>query len=188
MKKIIVLLSSIVFIFCMTITCFAASIQSPSYPTAYGELPDGLYKYTVVSQPAGYGYLYSSDKPFKIVDGGLYVQSTANVKGYKHNSGWKFMLESQYTPETVILLGAEGGMRWASQDVFYDDGTLYMKGDPDFQMALSEEILEVTKEQMKITLPSLGGLMKLLAVCGVGMMALLIGLPVLRKVLFHFLP
>lgn len=76
---------------------------------------------------------------------------------------------------------------WSSDTVLYDDGSVFISGDSNFLKALSEIILEVTEEQLEKTLPEMGGTMKTLALCGVGLMASLVALKLFGKKSLLFL-
>ena len=72
---------------------------------------------------------------------------------------------------------------WTSHDIYDADGVLKLEGDPNFMVAppLQTILLKVMGEQLKATVPEIHGTMRILVVCGVGCLALLVGLKLFGK-------
>ena len=86
------------------------------------------------------------------------------------------------TLNTTVVANADEKLVWTSHDLKDEDGNVFMEGDLVFQGAPLEVIIQaVTGEQMKVMIPNLVGTMKILVLCGVGLMALLVVLKLFGK-------
>jgi len=71
-----------------------------------------------------------------------------------------------------------------THDIYNEDGTLFF---PEVPLTLTETVEELTAEQTMRVQNQTVGVMKILVPCGVGCLALLMALPVLRKGFLRFL-
>lgn len=129
-----------------------------------------------IRDTGGQYFLYRCDEGFSINSDSKIVAlgSVDYFTAYTRDEYWTFFLSVDSSTFNNYLL-SKSQIVWAS-DTLYQGSSVVISGDSNFRMALSEEILGVTKEQMMKTLPELGGTMNILVLCGVGCLALLVAL------------
>ena len=204
MKKLRVLLLVAVLVFSLAVPCFAADDGSPivfdgvSYPvytSNHGNIVDWvsqdenrqaiIYTYGSATRlmltetkigPSGASIcavqssFVSGAKSYRytLVDGAwVYNESKSLVSGGSVGS----------VDAVIVSSRTYGGNSW------YPRVEQHIR----FRGALPVMILEVAEEQLTVTLPDLGGTMKVLALCGVGCLALLMVFKLLDKGFLTFL-
>lgn len=130
-----------------------------------------------------YGWYYSAD-------GTVNYNASESVPSFTVSGDqWIFSVNSPVNAGTVVLQTGEH-YRWSAADILNSDNTVWKTGDVNFTPpppALQEIILEVVGEEMTVTAPKVGGTMKTLALCGVGLMASLVVLKLFGKKSLLFL-
>lgn len=184
MKKLFLVLSTVCMVLCMTVTTFAYQVGPYDVvsPTSIYEAHKDEYPYGVVTLEGDSVWLYLSKGEYQYLSKSEFVQSTK--AGYR---SWK------YNPDEGVWVTSGTGSNVStimydvyvsSHDINTDNGGLHKTGYLDFFSApppLAEVIQGVTEEAMTDSLPALGGTMTILAVCGVGCLALLVVLKLFGK-------
>lgn len=133
---------------------------------------NGNVEMLATNQPVKYRYVGMTDNVVlpSGVAWGLYR--------YNNNIWTKYAGEdasaSEVTWGNVII--------WSNYDVYnYDTGELYVEADSNF-FPLAVRVQKMTEKTLtETTVPQMGGAVKVLVVCGVGLLALLILLPLFGK-------
>lgn len=200
MKNAVVITTLILCLFCMTLsTAYGAEMydyNGTSKPAIEGDQFAGYKYFYLVSS----GLLYASDQPATVREE-TYVGSTSwphyvpngtkfayytvannqwekKTEGVKEGTGASLLLFSISSPSNLV---------WSSNSVYYENGTKFMNGDPNFFTMAELMNLTVAETMEKQTIPTMVGAMKVLVACGVGCLALLISLKLFGKALFRFL-
>ena len=198
MKKLRVLLLVAVFAFSLAVPCFAADDGTPiivdgvSYPVMtpnYGNIIDW-----VDADPNRSAIIYGSGASVRLMlldthittASSSYVPTTETFfEGAQYH---RFTLVDGawvYNTSAALISGGSIGtvnnIIVSSHDI---KGNLYHEAVTQhvrFRGALPLMILEVAGERLKMTLPEMGGTMKTLVLCGVGLMASLVVLKLFGK-------
>lgn len=119
-------------------------------------------------------------------------QSSSLYHGRKSNGSWSFYL----LPSSPVSKGEQiasltctsSQMFESTVDIYDSNGDLFFQVPPVPVPELGEVVADLTAVQGETLAATTGGVMKTLTLCGVGCLALVVSLPVLKKVLFRFLP
>ena len=117
-------------------------------------------------------------------------QSSSLYHGRKSNGSWSFYL----LPSSPVSKGEQiasltctsSQMFESTVDIYNSNGDLFFQAPPVPE--LGEVVADLTAVQGETLVATTGGVMKTLTLCGVGCLALVVSLVVLKKVLFRFLP
>lgn len=96
---------------------------------------------------------------------------------------WVVRVESNVT-EGATAAQPYSLVHWTNFDLKDETGNTLISGDPNFMPPLWEKILKVTQGEMPSAAGAVHGTMTTLTLCGVGLIALLVGLSLFGKV-FH---
>lgn len=127
--------------------------------------------------------LVASSKPFSVENGEVYVYEQTSLvffsAGYSSNE-W-----SQYSTQNITTkysVGDAESIVWASHNIANKEtGDVVFNGDVNFRDPLWVEMEQVTQGEMMGLTQTMGGTMKTLVVCGVGLMACLVALSLFGK-------
>lgn len=193
MKKLLPLLA--VFVLCFSL-CVPASAANFTADTPLSELPDineiwdsETYPYAITYWD-GYMYTYVSSGPLFFNDNGLTSGETPVLfKVYVVHSTTSDWTESSRNSEPTVVTTAikPAKVKAANYSVSDEDG--YVRVSPDTSgffphplPPLAAVIQGVTAETLNSqTVPALGGTMKVLVLCGVGLIASLVVLKLFGK-------
>lgn len=92
---------------------------------------------------------------------------------------WDFLRHKSGMPGTTFYTTKLGDVFiWNNFDIFdsSDGDKLYYKGDPNFYQAPPPTVQEVVEGRLVEVLPTIVNTMKILAVCGVGLLSCFVGL------------
>lgn len=184
MKKFILIAISIMTFFAMSLTSFAATGNFPKF------VPQDGYGYLEYYNGTEYRVLtYDSSTNITLYyassNNSINCYGTGSVHSYFYNSTmekWTYNLQYDITatkPKSLSL-GSGGYMVKSSVNV-YDSST------NELVFPLPPSLMEVTEEGLQKMTHSLGGVAKTITLCGVGCLALLIGLNLLRRKSLIFL-
>lgn len=178
MKKATALFMAVFMVFAMAVS---ASAVYTDVPPSEGVLRDKTgYPYSVLMDGGNQYQVYYSSSPFYV--NGDKVKTDGSYFVYRSiDGGWAFLSDSS----GGITINKTDVAK-SSHDLKNGDGSLFMAGDVTgffFPMTpLAEMVLEVTEEELvTVTIPEMVGAMKVLVPCGVGLMALLVGLSLFGK-------
>lgn len=190
MKKLFIfLLVTALLVSTFTLSVFAADTETYDYNgivKPYPPIESSHYKqgytYMILTQNT----LYLCTAPVKvgiINDTAVFTpvyEGTLYRYAYQVQNGeWAFF-SSGGTKYGDTMITANTAL-WSSFDIYNSDGSLFMKGDENF-IPLHQQIQKVTEKTLAVeTLPTVGGAMKILTACGVGLAALLMVLPLFGK-------
>lgn len=161
------------------------------YPSYLPKLPEDVgfegWNHIIMKNDDSYSlYSYVADKDNSYYVWGnsnnddVILESTASyATGNKYDlvdGQWKYkgILAGDYT------IGKQSDIVWSSLAVYDENGNYF------FPLALWAQILKTSQGALKMETPKTTQTMKILIVCGVGCLALLIGLPLLLKVFRKF--
>lgn len=140
--------------------------ESPYY-VKYDDTNNGERIYT--GNSVTYIYNYQSTE---LDDGSVYAR-------------WVYSRDYNFTNANFEILD---NVNWNSDDIYYSDGTLWRSGDPNFIIPLSETMIQLAGGELQtVAVPEMTTTMRILALSGVGLMALLMVFPLLKKVFSRFL-
>lgn len=196
MKKVFSILIVFVLAFCLTIPAFAYNVTGSTTSDEILEIMqekyDEGYKYftAIYKNNDGRIWLFQSTKPFEQNNVNGYLVATDSLSYVRYtwtgdssnyyyigNSPGTLAANQEPASTRVVIYGV-------SYDIYDNEGNLVMEGDDNFfpQPPLAELVLEVTEgELVEVTIPNLVGALKILVPCGVGLMALLVGLKLFGK-------
>lgn len=140
-----------------------------------GIIPNAQY-WLIVSNGSEY-YLYLSAKPFYAEDGKLYAGDSPGSYGAIHRSRVYEKDDGSFTSSgwSTQTIGSIDFVK--SSVVDSSHGTSFF-----FQTPLWEEVEELAEKQLQNkTLPSLGGTITILVICGISLVALVVLLVLLSK-------
>lgn len=193
MKKILCLMAVFVLVFSLAVPVLAADTYS--FNGYVMEIPDLLlehydtHPYVYLSYAENYEprfYMYSN--PFYLFDENkinFHVDSHKVVLSYNSSSDeWTKISESNCTVSNGSYFGKAERLYWCNFDIYNQEGNvLYYEGDLNFPPAppLAEVIQEVVEEHLPTMVTKVVGAMKVLVPCGVGCLALLVGLKLFGK-------
>ena len=209
MKRFLPLLAVLILCFSLTVPASAywsdggnGDLDISDIPNPYDALDSELrsyYPYALLIDAKQYGYplarFFSTEPtPYLESDGTFYL----SFEPYTGDMGIKTFIEFRYIPDNGFwqqTAYGSGGytqllseVRASSFEVKYQGQTITPGGSDFFMTPLSETIQGVTAEVLNNQMvPTLGGTMKILTVCGVGCLALLMVLVLFgkRSQIFH---
>lgn len=194
----------------VTVTAFAAEEDVPSVivfdednPQPDVPYPSGIWDKNVYPYAFAYANFVSSDK-YDIVL--IFSKTQPYLKYHSASIPYYVYLDSvgsgityqryklsddattwEFVSESENAMNIRGDRLLFSSSVLEGDGYTYNVNYDFFIIPLPEKILMTAEGQMEGELPKMTEAVVLLTVCGVGLMALLIGLPLFGKVLRRFL-
>ena len=191
MKKFILVFISILTFCLMSITSFASTTDG-TYDyngTVLAKVPDGYddgYWYLV--KKVSTTYLFYTTKPL-IADGSNIRADggTSYVQFSYYLGAWGKYYESSIPADSYSnIFGGSDTIIWSSSNIYTTSGLVYFNGDPNF-FTLAERVrLLVGETLLEVTVPRMAGTMKILVLCGVGLMASLVLLKLFGKRLLIF--
>lgn len=191
MKRLSAILLAVVIAVMMVVPVFASfDANGISYPDVY-MVDDNSFSHTeyyttykanhpnltYLIHKNSYGtYLIRSNNGFY-----YYLDTRHNIAPLDGGSMDCFKLSTDgsywiYDWSASSYTSVEPSKTWVSDNVYDADGTLVFEGDPNFPvppLPLWEEVGQVTQGEMVTMNQTLGGTMKVLVPCGVGLMACL---------------
>ena len=200
MKKILSILAVIVVIVSLAVPAFAYDYNGEDYSLDYytkdsngewqyaGNLQDLIFNeggYLYFMNQSGSPYMYYMDSPLYVKNNELYHTDATTYYILSWNNSLGAWMLNNTSPQNGNANGRYGFANilvWTSSNVM-DGDSVYMSGDSNFQLPpLAEMVLKVTEEEMvEVTIPNLLGVLKILVPCGVGCLALLVGLKLFGK-------
>ncbi len=141
----------------------------------------------------GSALLYHFNKPLAIYNGNVATPGTTNLVLYKvayTDDGkpyWKFSAEDTWN-QLGATVSPIDTLFWSADDINDLDGNVVIKGDSNFRLPPAEVLGEIVQAEATTISRTIGNQMMILALCGVGCLALLISLYLLSKKLRTYLP
>lgn len=189
MKKFLSILMAMALIFALAIPCFASESEELGIPNPSTVWVDSSFPHAFIVESDTSYSLYLI--PFA-VDGNT-SQNLVAPAGYRRydllNGIWTLAVNSGGSGSAVRL----SNLVWASYSInaYVDDydgdgnldkGVYYTYNPNFFPNPLYHQVQKVTTETLtKETLPTMGGTIQILILCGVGLMALLVVLSLFGK-------
>lgn len=179
MKKIILIAISVMTFFALSLTTFAKEYEYPDLPTPTWSLNDYIIDYSESLDT--YTLIYFNDEAWNVVyQGGRYLKFYGQNGDFdKHMQVFKLYSSSN---DWEAYTSYEGGTR------SFDSGTTFLASTIDIYTDEDQLVFppprtlqEVLVEEPQVLMDKVVGVMKTLVVCGVGCLALLIGLNLLRR-------
>lgn len=187
MKKFLAVLTTVFTIVCMAVPAFAYTIEE--IPSADDFWDKETYPYAILqSVNEIYWELWlCSTKPY--IDGNNVEipDATTGMAYYRYTLNaetgeWK-VNDPSYSSSGIGL--SKTYVVDSNFDIYDKSGNVAFEGGGDFftpPPPLAELVLEVTEEELvTVAIPEMVGAMKVLVPCGVGLMALLVGLSLFGK-------
>ena len=184
----------IIMTFSMSICAFASTETDTMYTygdytfenvnlvESYKPLKEQGYKYIILQLLPGSYVFWASKEPFKVHDNGsVYIDGTYPAyRAFAYTDSGNI---AAFTEQgTTSFSNVSSGIAWSSHDLTKSSGEVAFEGDPVFYPApLWEKVLKVVERETETGLPGMLGTMKILVACGVGLMALLVGLKLFGK-------
>lgn len=204
MKKWILPILCAIFVLASTVPCLASESYNfngtnlPMFEMNYG---GKNYEYAYITNGSNEGssddmfFLYLTNYPLYTTDGYSLFSSTNGgcVSFHLNNGTWEYVAAYSYAQNTRVgNYSGFKGMVWSTFDIPIKESAdqpstgIFFRGDLNFLQAPLEEV--IAEELTMKTVPKIIQAISTLALCGVGSMALLVGLPLLSKALKKFLP
>lgn len=196
MKKFLSVALALVMVFTLSLSAFASDYE---FSEAMPELDFESYPYVYMIKYLDFGiergYLFATPWPLEFVSddtGGYSLVATGEgtYRYYNYNmppnyGGWSYDFYEGY--DGKMLLGKVNGFKNNThiEVANYNlnlDGAPFLDGDENFGVTpLTEVVQEVVNQAMALEMAKMEKTMGLLTVCGIGCLALLIGLVLFGK-------
>ena len=194
MKKFLLIILSVISLIGGTVTCLAADgtynynghvlpYYDPNFDSSNIVIVEKLSDHPTLIEITGPVVLDSYGSFETVEDCSLYYYELNNSK-----TEWTRTYAKQVTKgdQSMNVRYNVTNIWWVNKDIYGMDGKLYLSGDENFPP--TPTLMEVVGEEMTMTLlPKTMETFSILALCGVGLMALLVGLILFGKVLRPFL-
>lgn len=173
----------------LTVACLvvpASAVDYPPVPTDDTHLDYVVYK---ANDVAVFAYVFDSAFFDVVFDGARSFNLIRNdttstcIRYFLDDGSWDSGCELS---QGVCV--AFSSIIASTVDIYDSNGDLFFRAPPAPQPGLGETVEALTAVQGEAVRNQAVGVMKILVPCGVGCLALLIALPVLKKVFYRFLP
>lgn len=192
MKRFLSLGLVLVLALALALPCYATSDTYSYNDVVLPDFPDfdvysADYPYAIIISAAdGYLFYLLPHDNVVLYSAGLRFNSSATVRVYElsaDGASWVYINSQSYTSSQYLAKSSYGSSWvWSNFDIYSDSGSLCYEGDLNFHRPpLAEVVQAVTAEGLTEMLPKVAGTMKILALCGVGCLALLVGLRLFGK-------
>ncbi len=176
---------------------FIYSLRDDTYYNYYGSYYPKLPNYDTSTYQFAFIYdnpsldapsLYVSTENVYVDNGVVKFKYDGTYLTYNfHNDQWIYVNKTDYEADTTVITNSDH-LLWSNNDVYKSDDTIFLGGDPNFQIPLWEKVEQVTQGAITNFQTITGGNLMILTLCGVGLLTLLMGLLILLKVLRNYLP
>lgn len=181
MKKSFAFLTALAFVVVLALPVLGASVDLPSVNSVWDS---SSYPYAVICTNENGEYWLTVSNSVFTVKGSDKVESTGAFQTYKLNSSNTWVLQT--SSNGTVSAGWNHDVVYSTHDIISEmTEDVYFSSTPDFfnpPPPLAEVIQGVAEETIQEkTLPEMAGTMRILALCGVGLIALLVVLKLFGK-------